>query len=502
MPPPAPLENVLGYFPAKAAAVVAVPTDLRGEQFRAFDRTVSRSVISTSAERLVRALLEEDKQLSYGRDVRPLLGNHLVAGAPTQRALDGDRDVGFLAALQVRDPLRLRGLVRRIRTLRRGGSYKDASLYVDRDLDMAFALRDDVLLVADGRFALRRAIRQHARSDRLTEARFDEALDGLPRDALIRGYGDLAGMLAYDEDIRRLRALPWVGALRTSGFAAKFIDNRLHLDFVLRTDPAKVADTDLPFPPGDAQAPLFRRDRQILGGSADQSRTTVFLLRAVRVGYPGSRFVRHVARIEQELGINFEDEVLRQFSGPSSSVLGLDGRFAARSTVVDPARLGQLLDRLAPRLPQLVQDLNRIDTTGLSLLLLFAPDAPVAAERIKGPRVQRLPGPGQLYRMSGLRHGKPPPQNPEAVPPVVVFGLLDGDFVVASDERRARRIKEEPASPVEGLSGASVTRASLGHMRRAIKRFLGFDLGRLGEMRGGITASRERLRGTLSIEFR
>lgn len=501
-PPPAPLDNVLGYFPQRAAAVGVVPTDLRGEQFRALDRAVAKRLFEgVTVERLVRASVEEERKLSYRRDVRPLLGNYLVVGAPTQRALDGNRDIGVLGALQVRDPVRLRRIVGRMRDLRPRGTYGDASLYVDRDLDIALAIQGDVLLAADSRFALRRAIRQRGRSDRLTEARFDEALRGLPRDALIRVYGDLSGTLGHRE-LRRFRGLPWVDALRTSGFAAKFDGTRLELSGVLATDPARVAAADLPFPAGDGEPPLFRRDRQILGGSANQSQTTAFLLRAVRRGHPRSRFVRHVGQIERELGIDFEDEVLRQFSGPSSSVLGLDGRFAARSTVADPGRFGLLLNRLAPRLPQLIQDLNRIDTEGLSLLLLFAPDAPVAADRIKGPRVRRLAGPGQLYRVSGLRHGRPPPQNPEAVPPAVVFGLVGNVFVVASDERRARRVATEPASPAAGLSGASVTRANLGRMRRALETYVGLDLGRMGQMTGEISASRERVQGKLSVEFR
>ena len=498
---PAPLDNVLGYFPEKAALVAAIPTDLRGPQFRALDRTVAKRVLRSSTERLVRALAETERRISYGRDIRPLLGNYLVAGVPTQRALDSNRDLGGIAALQVRDPVRLRRTLERIRAFRPTGTYKGASLYVNRDLEVAVAIQGDVLLAADSRYLLRRTIRQRSRSDRLTEARFDAALPGLPRDALIRVYGDLAGLLKHRE-VRRFRGLPWVDALRRSGFAARFEGRTLQLGFVVSTDPARLAEADLPFPAGDGDAHLFRRERQILGGSANQSQTTVFLLRAVRRGHPGSRFVRHVREIERELGIDFEDEVLRQFSGPSSSVLGLDGRFAAKSTVADPARFSGLLDRLAPRLPQLVQDLNRIETEGLSLLLLFAPDAPVAAGRVKGPRVRRLSGPGQLYRISGLRHGRPPPQNPDAVPPAVVFGLVENVFVVASDERRARAVATEQTAPANGLSGASVTRANLGRMRRALENYLGLDPGRLGHLTGQLTASRERVHARLSVEFR
>ena len=47
-----------------------------------------------------------------------------------------------------------------------------------------------------------------------------------------------------------------------------------------------------------------------------------------------------------------------------------------------------------------------------------------------------------------------------------------------------------------------MTRANLGRMRRSLRDYLGLDLGRMGQMTGGITASRERVHGTLNVEFR
>ena len=81
----------------------------------------------------------------------------------------------------------------------------------------------------------------------------------------------------------------------------------------------------------------------IASASANQSLTTVFLARLARELYPDSRFVRRVERLEAREGLKFEDAVLRQFSGPSFSVLrpGRDGAiaFGARSTVRDPAEM-------------------------------------------------------------------------------------------------------------------------------------------------------------------
>ncbi len=100
----------------------------------------------------------------------------------------------------------------------------------------------------------------------------------------------------------------------------------------------------------------------VSSASADQSRTTVFLARLARELYPDSRFVRRVERLEAREGLRFEDAVLRQFSGPSLSVLrpGRDGtfEFGARSTLRDPAAMRALLDRIAPDLPGILEGLQ------------------------------------------------------------------------------------------------------------------------------------------------
>ena len=89
--------------------------------------------------------------------------------------------------------------------------------------------------------------------------------------------------------------------------------------------------------------------RAIASASADQSRTTVFLARLARELYPESRFVRRVEALERQEGVRFEDEVLRQFAGPSFTRAAAgrgdgDVAFGARSTLRDPAAMRAQLD--------------------------------------------------------------------------------------------------------------------------------------------------------------
>ena len=226
----------------------------------------------------------------------------------------------------------------------------------------------------------------------------------------------------------------------------------------------------------------------------NQSQTTVFLLRAARAAFPRSRFVRDVRRLERAHDLDFETEVLRQFNGPSATLLAPNGRFAARSVVSDPRRLARTVRKLAPDLGRVVEDLEALESAGLSLLLLFAPDAPVAHGVLGRSRVkvERLRGQRDFYRLRGLRRG----------PGQVYFGLHRGVFVIGSSERRAKSMATAPAERRLGMRGSSAALADLGTMREAINDATGIDLGRLGRMAGSLDATRARLRGSLSIELR
>jgi len=262
----------------------------------------------------------------------------------------------------------------------------------------------------------------------------------------------------------------------------------------LEADPSQVRPTDLPIQPGAEPPALVGSLRQFAGGSVNQSQTTVFLMRAARAVFPRSRFVRDVRRLERAHKINFEREVLRQFNGPSATLLSPNGPFAARSAVGDPRRLARTIRRLAPDLGRVVEDLQALESEGLALLLLFAPDAPVSHGVLGRSRVKikRLPGQRDFYRLKGLRRG----------PPKVFFGLHKGVFVVGSSERRAKAIATAPAQRPAGITGASVTRADLGTMRQLITRAVGIDLGRLGQMTGSLSTTPARMRASLAVELR
>ncbi|HEX2045352.1 MAG TPA: DUF3352 domain-containing protein [Gaiellaceae bacterium] len=484
------IDDTVGYFPADAGAVVVLSTDFESEQWQVFDREVARRAIGLSIENALRELAAE-LEVSYEDDIEPLLGNELVAGTTGPDGPVGE-DAGFVAALQVTDEARLRDLLETVELLEPAGEEADREAYRLRDSEVHVALDGDVLVAAESRATLAEALGRSDGSDRLTQEAFDSALDGLPEDALIRVFGD-AGWVFGREETAALREVPWFDALTTFGLAATFAEEEVTLEAVANTDGRELAEDELPLAVGEEAPEVVARPNEVAGGNANQSVTTVFLLRTAEVVFPDSRFVRRVHELEAELGIDFEEEILRQFDGPSVSLLGPDGQsFAARSEVRDPDLLREQLRALAPHLPELVEGLEGLTSQGLAALLLFAPDAPALPEALQGVTVQEPSAEDGLYRVSGLT-GDGPAE--------LYFGLVGDVFVVASDEARARDIAEAETEGIDGAEGAAAARLLLEESGALEERF-GTAAADVEEVAGWVRASTDELRATLRIRPR
>lgn len=489
------LDDTLGYLPEDAGLVVVVNTDLDSEQADRVDRKI---VQPQSEGRSIEELLSgpaRDFGLSFTEDVKPLLGDPLVFGTQSSHTPSG-----FTAAIHVRDTGKLRELAEKIPHVAPAGEAEGAQLYQAEE-GFAFAIDGDFLVLAQDRGTLLEALEQRDSDDRLTEETFQAALPDVPEESLLRARADVPGLaevFGLSEgvpEIQRLFSMPWFAALRTVGVTASFPDDEhLVVDVALNTDPEELSEDDLPLATGEESPAVVSRDGEIVAANRDQSRTTVFLLRAAQAAFPDSRFVRAVEDLEQDLGVDFEDEILRQFNGPSASALAFDGEaFAARSEVRDPERLREQLRVLAPRLPELVQGLEGLRSQGLAVLLLLAPDAVASTQPLEEVQVELPQGPDDLFHVSGLTGDGPSD---------VYFGLVGDVFVIGSDEERARAIADDPAEPVSDARGAAVARLDVREGTGALLDRLGFDTEvEIGEVVGSVEASTERLRATLRIEL-
>jgi hypothetical protein len=291
------------------------------------------------------------------------------------------------------------------------------------------------------------------------------------------------GVLMDREELRRALATDAGRALRGAEAGLRLEEDAARAD--ARVDFEGLPDEELPLPAaGSLELPP---GEPLASASADQNHTTVFLARLARELYPESRFVRRVEALEREEGVRFEDEVLRQFAGPSFTVLRPTGRndgdvaFGARSTLRDPAAMRELLPRLAPALPGILEGLQGLGSTGLTGLLFIAPDAPLtpaAFGLLAAVRVTRLAGGPEedIYEVSGLAESglRPGPSR-------VVYGLVGDAFVVASSRELAREVatmQTEPAPEagtrlrVDATALLTEAAAVLGADARAVRALL------------------------------
>jgi Protein of unknown function (DUF3352) len=482
--------GALAYLPEDSGFVVLVSTDLEGDAMQDLLRAVGGAVGANVQRELENAAQEVG--LSYDEDVEPLLGNDLVLGTTSPQG-PLDDDTGIIAALDTEDAEKLRQVVEKVEGVEPSGEAHGARIYTVPDDGGALAVEGGILVVADTPETLEEALARADGDGGLTEEGLGEWLADLPDDAPVRVAGRGSGFLDV-EQLARFRGLPWVDAVRSYGVAVAASDDELHVDATLNTESDDISEDDLPLATGDDTPEVFERTGEISAGNRDQSRTTVFLLRAMRHAHPDSDFVRQVDELEQELGIDFEEEVLRQFDGPSTSAVSPDGqRFAARSEVSDPEALAEAMDALAPHLPRLITSLQGLQSEGMALLFLFAPDAPVALQELDQVMVHPPAEPGGLYHATGLT-GDGPAE--------LYFGLVEDVFVVASDEEAARTVAEEPTIEAEGAQGAGVFRADLGTLADEAADQLGFFGIGGGEVVGSLEASTERLRARLRLELR
>jgi hypothetical protein len=500
------VKEQLAYLEPESALVVAVDLHYEGENWESLRAVADRLLDETrgvvepedgddfpvDAESAL-AELAKGWNLSFEEDVRPLMAGHLVIG------LSLGPDAG--------DPEEITTVVYRTdegnlrRTLEKTLDNSRLRAVPGHD-DVVVSEPEGIALVGDDTLVAAGTTEHTVAAVKRSETGGGfppELLEAAERDAgipdplvLATATPDLAGEFFDAESVARARSeVPYLAAVERLDLALDVAKDGLEARARVVTTGARLSDDQLPLgPAGEVELP--RAEGAIVGATRDQSRLTTFSARVVRSLFADSDFVRAVEETERELGIRFEDEVLRQFDCPSVSVfepepnaeLGAGGRFSARSCVRDPDRMRELLPKLAPRLPRILHAMRALSGEGLLGLLLVAPDAPLSPGVLLAQiGVDPLGGGDpdeQLYEVRGLRDTAPG----EAVfpgPDRVVFGMVGDDFVVGSDRQAARDaavLETEPAAeaaasaqrmPAETLAGlvgsreaAEVLRATFG----------------------------------------
>ncbi len=434
------LDAALGYLPEDAPLVVSFDTDPEGDQIKAIQAIGERFPFSDQVTQTLDESLSQGG-LDFEKDIKPLLGNEFVVGGPDARSLidtgEGTTNEQFVAAIEANDDGKLEQLVTREDT-KETGEQDGAKLYENSEGE-TFAIEDGVLVVAGTRELLDAALKQNDSDDKLTGEAFDEDTADLPDDALMRLSTDVEALLAADPTTERARKIEWVSALRTLGLTVSFEENRAVLDFHLATDPEGLTDEDLPIAAGGDSPAVIDSSGEIGLGVRAPEQILAFAENAGQAVNP-SRFGDYSAgkqAIESRFGVNIDDDIFGQLEDDVSVSFGLDGTFGLRSRVKDPEAFTASLDKLGGALPE------------------------IAEGAVGEPVGYAKPKPGEDFYALATADGG-----------TVVYGVVDGVFVLANDSKRASRLAEDETKAVEGAEGSVATSADAQQLvRQGVQQF-------------------------------
>jgi hypothetical protein len=466
------LESAFSYVPADTPFLVAIETDVEGDQYQSLDKLLGRFPGGDSIEQMLRQQLEEGLSAgSYEEDVKPLLGNPFVVSATDVASFLGEsEDDDSVAAIQVEDTDALDRLIDETKP-EEHGEVAGATVYEDDGT--FFAVEDDMVVLGGSRELLEAALERADGDDHFDVETFEESLQGLPDEALARVYFDVQGLLEQDPDAAATRRVEWIGALRTLGMTAAVADDSVDVEFNLRTAGEGLTEEDLPLAAGDEAPQVVQEPGEIGFGLRDPSQVVAFVESAFQALDPQGfgDYEAGKRAVSQRFDVDVDEDVFAQLTGDLSVSVAVDGSFGARAEVEDPDAFARTVDRLADALPRLGSGLG------------------VTSVR---PR-------GDLYEVR-LADGDR-----------FVFGMSDDVLVVGSDAARARRMGSAQPSDVPGAGGSLVAAADAERVAVRVLDRLGPQLGLggifgaglfarpLDDLTGSVASSTEGMRGSFSL---
>jgi hypothetical protein len=474
-----PLGSALSVLPKDAPFAVAIDTNADGDQYQAVGKLLDKFPFSDQIKSsLLRQFEQSAGGVNFEDDVKPVLGNPLVVGGVDPQALSGNSNA-FIVALKAKDKGKLEDLIDKMKP-RKTGEASGATLY--RDSDTSFAVKDDMVVLANDDELLKQALERADGDDHFGEDAFDQGLNGLPDNALARVYTDVEALLKNDPGSSDARSIRWTAALRELGLTVTARDDGLDVDFRVRTE-GDLSDEDLPIASGDEAPPVIKHPGEIGLGIRDLAHIVHFGENAGQSVDPSGfgDYEQAKKTIDKQLGVSLDDDLIAQLTGNLSATVALDGGFGVRADLEDPKEFERTLTKIANVLPSFARG------AGLG---------PVSLTKPNGER-----GFYSLKRADGSE---------------VDFGVAGDVLVVASDARRAAQLASEQPVDVPGASGSVTMSADAEQLVNNLLKQFGAafglnDLGALGtglftrplgDLNGHLSASPDELRGkfTLAIE--
>lgn len=455
--------------------VFAFDTNMNDGQWKSLTANVKKFPFAGQVESSLKDSINQSG-LDYDKDIKPLLGNEIVAAAPTVQATIGGGSEA-VAAMQVADKGKLSSLLSHANDLTKDGSSSGASLYKSTSGGTEVAQDGNVLVIGSTRQQLVAALEQRGRDDRLTEDTFNSSLSGLPSGALARLHVNAQALINGSPGAATARKVKWVAALRTFGLTVSSQNDGLSIDFDAKTDSSQLSDSDLPIASGDASPPVSTKGGEIGVGIRGLDQTERFAESVASVVSPASyaNFVKSKRELSSKLGLDLDKDMIGQLKGNSSFTFDTSGDYAVRAEPQDPAAFTKTLDKFARVAPQ------------------FA-----AGAGLPGAKLTRA---GGLYKLTG-RSGK-----------TIYYGMVGKVFALSNDAGRLAQIASAQPQAVQGAKGAVAINADLGGIvSKIISQAAGGGLGGafggslvtapLGALTGWIDSNTSGLTGHLKLAIK
>jgi hypothetical protein len=177
--------------------------------------------------------------------------------------------------------------------------------------------------------------------------------------------------------------------------------------------------------------------------------------------------------IEKQLDLSIENDVLDQLEGDLSVSFSVDGKFGARSRVKNPQAFDRTLAKLGAVLPDIAEG--------------------AFGESVGYAKPKRG---GDFYALA-TADGRS-----------IVYGVVDGIFVLANDARTAGRLSSEDTKSVPDAEGSVVLNADAAELVRQLLGQLGQAglagaavSGPLGDLTGSVSAETGGITGSFKLGF-
>jgi len=186
-------------------------------------------------------------------------------------------------------------------------------------------------------------------------------------------------------------------------------------------------------------------------------------------------YERSKRAIEQRLDIDIENDLWRQLEGDASVTLAVNGNYGVRAQLRDPDQFDRTLARLGRVLPDIAEG--------------------IVGEPVGYARPRRG---GDFYALATADGDS------------VVYGVVDGVFVLANDARTAGQLSKASTTRVRGAPGAVAINANAEQLaQRLLAQLQGLGTGLggalvtgpLGRLTGSMSAERDGVTGNFRLTF-